>query len=117
MKEQEIRRILANKLHEFRKRAGLSAKDVGMKIGKSDKTVSGWEHGRGQPDADTLFLLCDIYGISSIAEFYSDSTANMPSLREDEESLLFMYRMLNDSGKTTLLGVLRGLTGNPDMLA
>ena len=46
MKEQEIRKQLAGKLREFRLRAGLTAKEVGEKIGKSDKTVSVWEHGR-----------------------------------------------------------------------
>lgn len=48
---------------------GLKATTVGQMINKSGKTVSGWEHGIGQPDIDTLVKLCSIYGISSFSVF------------------------------------------------
>lgn len=117
MKEQEIRKALAAKLREFRLRAGLTAKEVGEQIGKSDKTVSGWEHGRGQPDADMLFLLCDIYKIRSISEFYSDEMQDdtVPSLSSDEQELVKLYRSLNHETKDMLLATARGFAGNPDM--
>ena len=96
MKEQDIRKLLAGKLREFRNRSGLTAKEVGEKIGKSEKTISGWEHGRGQPDADMLFLLCDIYEINNIAEFYNSETDDPSSaISSDEKELLSCYRSLN----------------------
>lgn len=117
MKEQEIRKQLAGKLREFRQRAGLTAKEVGEKIGKSDKTVSGWEHGRGQPDADMLFRLCEIYEIKSIADFYTDRQEDAPiaQLAPDEQELLRMYRSLNQTGKDMLVCTARAFSGNPDM--
>lgn len=117
MKEQEIRKQLAGKLREFRLRAGLTAKEVGEKIGKRDKTVSGWEHGRGQPDADMLFLLCEIYKIKSIAEFYSEEheESAMPSLSADEQELVSLYRTLNAGTKGVVLATIRGFAGNPSM--
>ena len=117
MKEQEIRKQLAGKLREFRLRAGFTAKEVGEKIGKSDKTVSGWEHGRGQPDADMLFLLCEIYKIKSIAEFYSEEQdeSAMPSLSADEQELVSLYRTLNVETKGVVLATIRGFAGNPSM--
>ena len=54
LSEQEIRRILAAKLKEYRERSGLTIQEAGDAIGKSSKTISAWEHGRGQPDADML---------------------------------------------------------------
>ena len=42
--------------------------EVGKKVGKSGKTVSAWENGRGQPDADMLLILCELYSINNIAE-------------------------------------------------
>lgn len=109
MKEQEIRKQLPDKLRKFRLRAGLTAKDVGNRIGKSDKTVSGWEHGRGQPDADMLFLLCEIYGIENIAEFYSDHpSTNSNKLSKDEEKLISYYRTLDDEVKDVLLKTAKG---------
>lgn len=67
-----IRMTLATKLKEYRTRAGLTINDVGDRIGKSGKTVSAWECGRGQPDADMLLALCELYGVSSISEFYGE---------------------------------------------
>lgn len=116
MKEQDIRKALAAKLRYFRTRAGLTTKDVGDKIDKSSKTVSGWEHGRGQPDADTLFALCEIFGINSIAEFYpQEQQTQMPDLAADEKELLSLYRSMNESGRSLLMNTARTYAGNPDM--
>ena len=116
MKEQEIRQSLPSKLQQFRKSAGLTTKEVGELIGKSYKTVSGWEHGRGQPDADMLFRLSKIYGISSMSEFYSDNSGDMTvSEKESEEVLIHLYRSLNNTGKTALITTARAFAGNPDM--
>ena len=53
-----IREELPVKLKEARINASLTIQIVGELIGKSAKTVSAWENGRGQPDADTLLKLC-----------------------------------------------------------
>ena len=115
MREQDIRMSLARKLKEFRMRSGLTTKDVGEKIHKSYKTISGWEHGRGQPDADMLFKLCEIYGISSIAEFYVDSSENDSILTSDERALIAAYRSLNKDAKMLLLKTAQGFAGSPAM--
>lgn len=113
MKEQEIRLHLASKLREFRQQAGLTATEVGAIIGKSAKTVSGWEYGRGQPDADMLLRLCELYHVSSIAEFYTD--APMADLTAPEAELLNIYRSLNDGGRQLLMDAARAYHGNPSL--
>ena len=115
LKEQEIRKSLAGKLRDFRMRAGFTAKEVGEKIGKSAKTVSGWEHGRGQPDADMLFLLCEIYGVTNIGEFYSGANSEVTELTGDEKELIRIFRSLNKESRLTLLATARGFAGNPSM--
>ena len=100
-----VRMTLATKLKEFRTRAGLTINDVGDKIGKSGKTVSAWECGRGQPDADMLLVLCELYGVSSIAEFYGETQPAL-SLSPDEMQLLAAYRALNQQGKEYILQTL-----------
>lgn len=118
MSEQQIRKILAEKLREHRLACGLTCKEVGAAIGKSEKTISGWENRRGQPDADTLFELCNLYGIQSIAEFYPPADAAEqvePQLAPDEVELLDLYRALNPQSRELALGMIRGLAGNPAM--
>lgn len=48
-----IRDKIANNIKRFRLSSGMNVDEVGAYVGKSGKTVSAWEVGRGQPDADT----------------------------------------------------------------
>lgn len=65
------REYMARKLKEARKNAGLSVDEVGEAIDKSPKTISAWEVGRGQPDADMLIKLCRLYRVK-ISDFFGD---------------------------------------------
>jgi repressor LexA len=65
----KTRDFIAERLKECRKSKGLSVDEVGEAIDRSGKTVSAWEVGRGQPDADMMIELCRLYGVS-IASFY-----------------------------------------------
>ena len=58
MTRQEIGTIL----QELREKAHKTREEVGDLLGKSAKTVGHWETGYASPDANTLFLLCTIYG-------------------------------------------------------
>lgn len=116
MSETDVRMVLADKLRQLRARSGLSTNEVGDLIGKSGKTVSGWEHGRGQPDADMLLKLCEIYRVRSISEFF-DQPAPEDEFRcqsADEVALLKSYRALNKASQSVALAMVQGLAGNPD---
>lgn len=114
MGEQEIRKILATKLKECRERVGLTAKEAGLAIGKSEKTVSAWEHGRGQPDADMLFQLCRLYKIDSISVFYGIEKESL-ALSKDETELIRNFRSLNETGRMLLLNTSRTFADTLDM--
>ena len=107
-----IREQLANRLEYFRKLKGLTIYQVGELVGKSGKTISAWEKGRGQPDADMLLKLCETYSIDSIADLYGNSpnadkknkpTAECGELTEEEQTLVHNYRELNEEGRQKLL--------------
>lgn len=51
-------------LKEMRKRAGLTAKDVALKIGVSFQNVYNWENGSYFPPAKRLQELAKLYGCS-----------------------------------------------------
>lgn len=94
-----IRKQLAERLKFFRERSGLTIVEVGKSIGKSNKTISAWENERGQPDADMLMKLCELYRIESISELYGEPSAANISLSPDEVKLLDDYRSLNIQGQ------------------
>ena len=105
MHEIDVREALAAKLKQFRKQANLSTKEVGAAVGKSDKTISGWEHGRGQPDAEMLFLLKDVFKIQSMDQFFPaspnaiDIDHKRSQLNNAECSYIKKYRVLDTHGK------------------
>ena len=106
MSEQSsMREYLAAKLSSYRKSAGYTVYEVGEKIGKSGKTVSGWEHGLGQPDAEMLKKLCGLYQVN-IAELFG---MPLDGLTPDEDDLLNSYRQLNNDGKIIIKNTAVGL--------
>lgn len=60
MTKQEIGQIL----REAREAKGFSRKQVAEALERNEKIVGHWETGYSQPDANTLFELCDLYELS-----------------------------------------------------
>lgn len=60
MTKQEIGQILKT----AREAKGLTQKQVAEQIGRRQQIIGHWETGYAQPDANTLFELCDIYDLS-----------------------------------------------------
>ena len=104
-----VRMELAARLKYYREKSGLSIYEVGKIIGKSGKTVSAWENGRGQPDADMLLTLCGVYGIKSISDLYGENplTEAFDKLTPHEQQVINAYRDKPEMQKAvdTLLGI------------
>lgn len=97
-----LRSVLPDRLRDYRKRSGLTVNAVGEMIGKSGKTVSAWERGHGQPDADLLLKLCEIYHVGSISELVGDPRPT-GQLDAQEQRLLSIFRELEQPEKEYLL--------------
>ncbi len=108
------REYMARQLRSFRNQSGLSVDEVGKRIGKSGKTISAWEVGRGQPDADKLVELCEIYNVR-ISDFYIPLHGQQEyTISPDEYDLLETYRQLNESGKLMARGLVSALAKSGD---
>ncbi|CAH1054050.1 helix-turn-helix domain-containing protein [Paenibacillus pseudetheri] len=58
--------IYAKRLKEARLKAGkLTQLQVTEATGINNKTLSGYESGRNEPDYETLKVLCDFYGVTT----------------------------------------------------
>lgn len=64
MTENDFRRLIADNLIFYRKRAGLTQAEVASHINYSDKSVSKWERGDGCPDVYVMTLLAELYGVN-----------------------------------------------------
>ena len=93
-----IKDILGSRLKYYRTKAGLTIYEVGTAVGKSGKTVSAWEKGRAQPDADTLLLLCKLYNIPS----FDDLLNYTPAPEEKKSKIQQIYDELPPEGRHSL---------------
>lgn len=100
------REEIASILKSIRIKAGMTQTQVAKALGRKQQTVASWEVGQSQPDANTLFVLCKLYGISVDEAFgfkkskRSEELENL--LTADEALLLRGYRQLTDEGKDSI---------------
>jgi len=90
------RETIAKNLKRLREQSGLTADQVGAMIGKSGKTVNAWENNRGQPDAEILIQLCDIYKVDNILDEFRDERTNPFTVSDHEKTLVIAYRQRPD---------------------
>ncbi|CDD92335.1 helix-turn-helix domain protein [Coprobacillus sp. CAG:826] len=65
MEKEELYLIVAKNISDLRRAAGMTQLDLADKIHYSDKTVSKWERGEAIPDAETIILLAEVFGVTS----------------------------------------------------
>lgn len=74
-------------LKSKRKELKLSVKQVvdslkSYNISISEKTLYGWENNYRQPDADTFLILCAIYQISNVLDYFLNEQTKDYSTKE-----------------------------------
>jgi len=110
---------IAKTLKRLRERSGYTINEVGTKVGKSGKTVSGWENDRGQPDAEILMQLCDIYKVGDILEEFRQDEKNAPAADDGNERVKMIgdinsaLREMDEEQITRFCRVLRALSDKP----
>jgi transcriptional regulator with XRE-family HTH domain len=112
---------IAKVLKESRQKTGLSAKEVIEKLSLHDikvspKTLYGWENGHSQPGADTLLLLCDIYGVDDImrAFGYGKTEIRLTETKTPEKvKLLNKVKQLNENNCKVVSAYIDGLLTKP----
>ena len=61
---EELRTIIGENLANLRKEKGLTQLELADYFNYSDKAISKWEKGDTLPDVETLYKLCDFYGVT-----------------------------------------------------
>ncbi|MCL2689198.1 MAG: helix-turn-helix transcriptional regulator [Chitinispirillia bacterium] len=115
--------IVAN-IVSHRKRLNLSQKQLAEMSGvKNYTTVSSWERGANLPNIETLFKLCDIFGIT-MDEMYGVNTADITESRTTAETvrkhygdkavhLIKIFAAMNDLGQKKVVDYAADLIINP----
>ena len=97
------RQQVASVLKSARKAKGLTQLEVAKELGKSQQTIAAWESAQAQPDANTLFILCKLYGTTVDEAFGFNSNRHVTPTEMEH---IKKYRALDEHGKTVVDGLL-----------
>jgi transcriptional regulator with XRE-family HTH domain len=75
--------IIGNNIKKYREAKGLTQRDVAIAVGKSKGVVHNWECGDNKPDADTITMLCGIFGVDANTLMGWDNTEQLKADAKD----------------------------------
>lgn len=103
-----VKEEIAKNLLFYRKKAGLTQKELATKLGVKNTAVSNWESGNNSIDIETLFSACEIFGVTlnDMYGMYSVDKSSAAVLSADEERLLLTFRNLSHQGQEYILQTL-----------
>lgn len=118
----EIKKNIQNNIALYRKRLNLTQKSLASQVGVAATSLASWEQGKSLPDIDTLFALCDIFGIDieticrnkkGQTDLFQTLNQSEPMYSPDEQKLIEDYRDFNDEGKEKVLDYVADLKDSP----
>lgn len=102
-----IKNNIAANIAFYRKKCKITQKDLASLLKIKNTTVSTWERGASLPDAEMLFEICKIFGIS-LAEMYGADTITKKhmTLSDDETQIIEKYRRSDEITRGMVLRAL-----------
>ncbi|WP_052446766.1 helix-turn-helix transcriptional regulator [Candidatus Soleaferrea massiliensis] len=100
MTKEEIGAVLK----KLRLNCGMTQQQVADALSRKQQVIGHWETGYAQPDADTLFTLCDLYGASIDEAFgFKKEKASAvddesPLTEEEEKAAMKLYNAFLEAG-------------------
>lgn len=91
---------IAKVLKQLRTSSGMTQKEAAERLGKKQQTIASWESGQSQPDANTLFIICSLYG-TSVDEAFGFKNDRISIKRSDLE-FLEKYHSLDPFGQESV---------------
>lgn len=100
-----VKEEIAKNLLFYRKKSGLTQKELADKLGVKNTAVSNWESGYNSIDIETLFSACEIFGVTLNDMYgkYSIDKSSFTVLSVEEERLLTAFRKLSPQGQEYIL--------------
>ena len=69
--------ILADKIIDLRKKAGMSQEELAEKLGVSRQSISKWEGAQSTPDLNRILQLSEIFNVST--DYLLKDTVELPA--------------------------------------
>jgi N-acetylglucosamine kinase-like BadF-type ATPase len=95
-----MKRVVAfgENLKKYRKKEGLTQKELAEKLGYTEKSVSKWESGNGLPTVEVLLMLADLFHIS-MDELLLEQTARHYFLGIDGGGTKTLFKLVDEQSE------------------
>lgn len=103
MSDKSIKEIIAKNLQLYRKKQGLTQKELAAMLNVRGSAISNWETGANSIDIDTLVRACEIFG-TTINDMYEAQSTSSVTMAEYE--IIQKYRTLDEYGKRNVDNIL-----------
>lgn len=91
-------------IKEIRKSRGLTAKELGILVGKAESTINLYENGKREPDYETLLKMSDVLNCSTDSLLGKNTV-----LTNEEEHLLWLFRQFSPDRKGAAIKMISAL--------
>lgn len=113
-----VRDEISKNLLYYRKKNGLTQKQLAEKLGVKNSAVSNWEKGLNSINIDTLHTVCKVFNVSINDMFGSFSNANKttksPPANSADGQLVELFKLLSDDNKEKITELLRMYIANQE---
>jgi transcriptional regulator with XRE-family HTH domain len=97
--------IFSERLETHRTERGLNKTELAKELHISGSTLSGYLHGKREPDYHTLSVFADYFNVSVDYLIGRSETRNPfpKSVNKKEDTLLHLFRSMNETGQDLLM--------------
>jgi len=103
---KETRLRVGNTIRDARLSKGLTQRQLGEMIGKSNNVLTNWEKGTNSPDVDMIESLCSILDIPVSEMFPFQKEVAFDGLTHIEQNLIKNLRKLSIEDQMKILGMI-----------
>ena len=112
---KKIRQDIVNNIRALCESRKIRQADIAKYLGVSESSVSNWLKGSNSIDIENLVALCTYFEITLDQACGLSPIDIEHYLSQEEEKLLSVYRLLNESGKALLIDVANAFADSPDL--
>ena len=99
---------IGSNLKHYRKMCGFNQKELGSRIGVSDRTISSWEIDRTEPNMECIDKLCNV--LSCTRNELISGHDDIPKMADDVMELIDLYNRATPEQRKAVIALLRSFS-------
>ena len=99
----------ADNIRYLRKRAKLTQKELGVKLGKSSNAIANWEQGVRQPIVRDTIAVCKLFGVDFDDLLYSDLSLHIDTDTTLLGEAIGVFKQLTEDQQKAVIATMKAM--------